>query len=84
MILIDSSAWIEFLRGTGRPVCERVDAVLDADIAICDPVRMEILAGARSESHLRELRRLLARATVLHADRDFEALARTSALAVVD
>ncbi len=65
MILIDSSAWVEFLRNTASPACSRVDELLDADIATCDPVRMEILAGARNERHSRDLRRLLARATVL-------------------
>jgi predicted nucleic acid-binding protein len=65
VILIDSSAWIEFLRNTSSPVCERVDELLDDDIAICDPIRMEILAGARDDRHLRDLRRLLARATNL-------------------
>ena len=65
MIFIDTSAWIEFLRNTGSPVCTLVDGLLDSEIAICDAVRMEILAGARDESHLIQLRRLLARATVL-------------------
>ena len=65
MILIDSSAWIEFLRDTGSPVCDRVDDLLTADVAVCDAVRMEVLAGARSDAHLADLRALLARATVL-------------------
>src|SRR3546814_10008982 len=65
VILIDSSAWIEFLRDTGSPVCEEVDRLLADDIAICDVIRMEILAGARDDAHLRQLRGLLARATVL-------------------
>ncbi len=65
MILIDTSAWIEFLRDTGSPVCNRADALLAEDVAICDAVRMEVLAGARNEQHLHQLRRLLARATVL-------------------
>lgn len=65
MILIDTSAWIEFLRGTNSAVCYRVDALLDTDIATCDPVRMELLAGARNEQHLADLRRLLARAVLL-------------------
>ena len=65
MILVDTSAWIEFLRGTGSPACERVDELLTAEIAVCDPIQMEILAGARSESHLADLRALLARATLL-------------------
>lgn len=62
MILVDSSAWIEFLRGTGSPVARRVDAMLDEDtIAVCDPVRMELLAGARTDRDADRLRSLLAR-----------------------
>ena len=65
MILVDTSAWIEFLRDTGSPVCTLVDDLLGQEVAICDAVRMEVLAGARDESHLLSLRRLLARATAL-------------------
>ena len=65
MVLIDTSAWIEFLRDTGSPACRQVDELLDREIAICDPIRMEVLAGARDESHLLNLRRLLARAVVI-------------------
>ena len=126
MILVDTSAWVEFLRDTGSPVCERVDRLLGDRIATCDAVRMEVLAGARNERHLEELRGLLARATslptgpvhyeraaglyrlcrsqgvtvrklidcliaavalgadvpVLHADADFDVLARCTPLAV--
>ena len=65
MILIDTSAWVEFLRDTGSVICNRVDALLESEIAMCDAVRMEVLAGARDERHLHNLRRLLARATLL-------------------
>ena len=65
MILVDTSAWVEFLRGTGSPVCDRVEELLGVEIAICDAVRMEVLAGARDENHLQSLRRLLARATLI-------------------
>jgi predicted nucleic acid-binding protein len=65
LILIDTSAWIEFLRDTGSRVCGRVDDLLDDDIATCHPIRMEVLAGARDERHLNDLRRLLARASLL-------------------
>ena len=65
MILIDTSAWVEFLRDTGSAVCIRVDALLAHEIAICDAVRMEVCAGARDESHLQSLRRLLARAAII-------------------
>ena len=65
MILVDTSAWIEFLRDTGSEVCVSVDRLLDADLAICDAVSMEILAGARNERNLIQLRGLLARTTTL-------------------
>ncbi len=66
MILVDTSAWIEFLRDSASPVCDRVEEVLASDIALAGPVRMEILAGARNEQHLAQLKRLLARGSVLH------------------
>ncbi len=65
MILVDTSAWIEFLRDTGSPSCARVDELLAEEIATCHPVRMEVLAGARDEQHLQALRGLLARTTTL-------------------
>ena len=65
MIVVDSSAWIEFLRDTGSPVCVAVHDLLDGDLAICDAISMEILAGARDEHHLAQLRGLLGRATLL-------------------
>lgn len=65
MILVDTSAWIEFLRDTGSGVCNAVDQLLDENLAICDAVSMEVLAGARNERQLTQLRGLLARATTL-------------------
>ena len=65
MILIDTSAWVEFLRDTGSNICVRVDLALIGDIAVCDAIRMEVLAGANDERHLEMLRRLLAMAVVL-------------------
>ena len=43
----------------------RVDELLDGEIATCDPIRMEVLAGARDDGHLNDLRRMLARASVI-------------------
>ncbi len=76
MILIDTSAWVEFLRDTGSSVCNRVDALLDDDLATCHPIRMEVLAGARDEQHLADLRGLLARASLIPTEpTDYEAAA---------
>ena len=67
MTLIDSSAWIEYLRDTGSPVCERVTSILreEEEFTTCHPVRMEILMGARDDAHLIGLSRLLARGRLL-------------------
>jgi predicted nucleic acid-binding protein len=76
LILIDTSAWIEFLRDTQSSVCERVDTLLESRIATCDAIRMEVLAGARDQEHLEQLRRLLARATLLPTESiDFDTAA---------
>jgi predicted nucleic acid-binding protein len=76
VILVDTSAWVEFLRDTGSAVCVRVDDLLGGDIATCHPVRMEVLAGARDEHHLLALRGLLARASLVPTlPADYEAAA---------
>jgi hypothetical protein len=33
----------EFLRDTRSPVCDEMDRLLAADVAVCDPIRMEVL-----------------------------------------
>ena len=68
MILVDTSAWIEFLRDSASPACERVEQVLAHDFAVADPIRMEVLAGARDEQHLIQLKRLLARGSIIHTE----------------
>ena len=76
MILVDTSAWVGFLRDTGGPACARVDELLGEEIATSEPVRMELLAGARDENHLDELRRLLARADLVPTlPQDYDAAA---------
>ncbi len=67
MILVDSSAWIEFQRATGSPVDRRLTAAIQADepLATTGLVVLEILAGARDEHQAAELRRLLDRCQFL-------------------
>jgi predicted nucleic acid-binding protein len=61
VILVDSSAWIEFLRATGSPAHLRVRSALEqgATLASTDVIVMEILAGARDADDRDRLRRLL-------------------------
>lgn len=79
MILADSSAWIEFQRATGSPADRHLATAIEADEALATTglVVMEILAGARDERRVRDLRRLLARCEFLPLDEpsDHEAAA---------
>ncbi|MDQ3681042.1 MAG: PIN domain nuclease [Actinomycetota bacterium] len=128
MTLVDTSAWVEYLRATGSSTHRVVRRLLEDDekVHTTDVVVMEMLAGARDNEHHERLRRLLARCDyvpvegladyetaaglyracrragesvraltdcliaavalraevlVLHADRDFEVLARCAGLA---
>lgn len=64
-VLIDSSAWIEFLRDTGSASCLEVDRLLAKQVAVTDPIVMEVLAGARDDQHLQALQGLLGRAVLV-------------------
>jgi predicted nucleic acid-binding protein len=61
VILVDSSAWVELLRGTRSPVHLSLKAALRGgdEIATTDVVVMEILAGASDRADRDWLRRLL-------------------------
>ena len=50
MILVDSSAWIDLLRATERPGHRTLRRLLFAgeELAVTEPVVMEVLAGVRS------------------------------------
>jgi predicted nucleic acid-binding protein len=52
MVVVDSSAWIEFLKPWGTPVHRTLRRLLDerAELAVTEIVLMEVLAGARSEA----------------------------------
>lgn len=59
MLLADTSAWIEFLRGTGSAVNGRLrSAIRDDEVVVIDPIRLEVMAGARAGEEAR-LQRLL-------------------------
>ena len=48
MILVDTSAWIDFFRGRGA-MADRVDALIDDDeAALCGPVVTELRRGFRT------------------------------------
>ena len=62
MILADSSAWIEFLRGTGSRTARQLEThIRGEEVVVTDPVLMEVLAGARDDHEWVELSRMLGR-----------------------
>jgi predicted nucleic acid-binding protein len=67
VILIDSSAWVEFLRGTDSTVCEAVSTLVAGDepIATTDVVVLELLAGCHTSAQRRRLWSLLNRCRAL-------------------
>ena len=80
MILVDTSAWVEYDRATGSPVDRRLTQLItdDAEVAVTEPVVMEVVAGARSDERAADLRRMLRRFELVHFDAttDFDAAAR--------
>jgi predicted nucleic acid-binding protein len=66
VILVDTSAWIEYLRATGSPAHRSVRAAVenDDDLGVLDIVRLELLAGA-TEQGAEDLRRFLGRFTAV-------------------
>lgn len=79
MILVDTSAWIEFQRATGSSTDRAVTGVVEAGapLATTGVVLLELLAGARDERQARDLRRLLDRCRFLSLEEpsDHEAAA---------
>ena len=69
ILLTDSSAWVEYLRATGSRADLRVRELIGSDqLAVTEPVVMEICAGAKRDEQERKLRNLLLRYQVLHVD----------------
>lgn len=59
MTLVDTSSWIEFLRGTDSPSTRFVRARLGEELHTTEPVLLELLAGARAGASTVRLERLL-------------------------
>lgn len=80
MILIDTSAWVEYLRATGSIAAVEVRRLLSeeaARIAMCEPIAMEILSGALDDNTHTTLERLVNGLPSLNVDDaiDFRAAA---------
>ena len=70
MILVDTSAWIEFDRATSSAVDRRLTSLISSGgaLAVTEPIIAEVLAGARTNERESSLRRLLGRCDLLGFD----------------
>jgi len=60
MILVDSSVWIDYFRGTANPEVEKLDTLLGAEpVATGDLCLTEVLQGFGSEREFTQARVLL-------------------------
>lgn len=75
-MIVDTSAWVEYLRATGSAAHTTLRARIDSGSALATPAPavMELLAGCRNEEGAELLRRLLARFEILEVEglADFE------------
>jgi predicted nucleic acid-binding protein len=60
VILVDSSVWIDFFRGTATPQVERLDSLLGSTrLAVGDLILAEVLQGVRDEREFNLVRKTL-------------------------
>ena len=60
MILVDSSVWIDYFRGTATPQAERLESLLGTEpIATGDLILTEVLQGFVSDRDFNQARKLL-------------------------
>ncbi|MCP3997159.1 MAG: PIN domain nuclease [bacterium] len=81
MILADTSAWVEYDRATGSATDQTMTSLVTEgghQLAVTEPVLMEVLAGARDERRHSDLERLLKSFQWLSADpvADFDGAAK--------
>lgn len=80
MILVDTSAWVEYDRASGSAVDKRLAGLIASEgpVAVTEPIVMEVLAGARTDAGESDLRRMLLRFHLLPFDvaSDFDGAVR--------
>jgi predicted nucleic acid-binding protein len=60
MILVDSSVWVDYFRGTATPQAEKLDALLGSEpLALGDSILTEVLQGFSSDKDFDRAKRLL-------------------------
>ena len=66
MILVDSSVWIDYFRGTATPETEKLDALLGSEpVATGDLILTEVLQGFGSDRDFNRARKLLSSLVII-------------------
>ena len=66
MILVDSSVWIDYFRGTAAPQTDKLDSMLASEqVAIGDLMLTEVLQGFGSDKDFDQARKLFESLTVI-------------------
>jgi len=66
MILVDSSVWIDFLRGTATSQAQKLDSLLGVTpLATGDLILTEVLQGCGSDRQFNQVRRLFSSLTLV-------------------
>ncbi len=66
MILVDSSVWVDYLRGTQTPQTDKLDGLLGSvPLAVGDLILTEVLQGCGTDKEFNEVRRMLLNLTVV-------------------
>ena len=66
MILIDSSVWIDWLRGSDTDAVRFVQARQDVEeLALTQMIYLEVLQGANTDRHYEAIKRVLSKQTML-------------------
>jgi hypothetical protein len=80
VIVVDTSAWVDFFRGRATPVASTLEHLIDvqADVAITETILMEVLAGATPGEALARIRAELIARPILRLEglADFEEAAQ--------
>ncbi len=66
MILVDSSVWIDFFRGTSTAASEKLDRLLDSErLYVGDLIATEVLQGFRSDGDFKAAKKTLESFTMI-------------------
>ena len=66
MILVDSSVWIDYFRGTATPEADKLDALLGTEpVATGDLMLTEVLQGFVSDRDFNQAKKLLSALTIV-------------------